>query len=628
MSSRSDTAADPIVTLVFTDLVNSTAVKKHLPGDDISARNRLYFETILKPHRRRIEAELANYGGRVVKTEGDAYFVVFGSAANAARWSVAVQISHLEDPIATPLGAVQVKIGMHTGSPIPDGPDFIGQEVDYAARIASIAKGGEVLLSEVTAVLVRSAQITELAVVNRGDRELKGIGTVPVFELLYGGKTLRGPVSPPSRRSRKQPRTEPKRQPDPPGRDFDTVIPGLDRPEHPPFIRNLGLILLSSVMVTGVVLGVRALGWLQPLELKAYDGLLQLRPHEGVDPRILVVTFTETDVQQLNEPSLSDRNLLKVLKTLEAFEPAVIGLDIYRDVPIGAGQAELVQYLQQNPQIVGVCKVPDSSDRLGVKPTPGIPLDQTTHNRLLGFSNSLFDTDGVLRRHYLSQTPPPGSACLTEYALNVQLAFRYLFIKQGIQPEFPTESTLKLGTATFQRLPDRAGGYQKFDNGGFQILLNSRSPAIANQVTVSDVLNGRLQPQAIKDHIILIGVDREDIDRVLTPYGTNIAGVLQQAQGLSQILSAVLDQRPLLQVWDLWFEGLWVWSWAVVGGSLVILLRGWVLPSLGGAVIFISGTCFIALVVFHSWIPLIPSVLSLLLAGSAIAIHQFKQQES
>ena len=624
MSFSTDTVSDRIVTLVFTDLVNSTAVKKHLPGSDISARNRMYFETILKPHRQRVEAALADYGGRVVSTEGDSYFLVFSNAASAARWAVSVQISHLEDPIATPLGALQVKIGMHTGSPLQDGEDYIGQEVDYAARIASAAKGGEILLSEVTAVLVRSAQITEFAVVLRGDQELKGIGTVPLFELLYGGKTLRGPIKPPLSRSRNSSL---------PPQSYDGAADSQFSPsttsqsQRRSRLQRMGLILVSSLVATATVMGVRALGFLQPVELKAYDTLLQWRPRESVDPRILVVTFTETDVQQLNEPSLSDRNLLQVLKTLEAYEPIAIGLDLYRDVPIGEGQAELLQHLQQNPRIVGVCKVSDRSDRLGVKPTPGTPIDRDIQNTFFGFSNSLFDADGVLRRHYLSQTPPPGSACLAEYALNLQLAFRYLYVKKDIQPEFPTPSTLKLGSATFHRLGDRAGGYQVFDNDGFQLLLNYRSPAIADQVTVSDVLNGRLQPQAVKDRVILVGVDREDVDRVLTPYGTNIAGVMQQAQGVSQILSAVLDQRPILTVWAWWWEGLWLWGWAVIGGSLVWVLRAWVLPSLGIMVMLISGSCFVALVVVNSWVPLVSAVLTLLLTAGGIAFYRFKRQD-
>ncbi len=176
------------ITMVFTDLVSSTAIKKHLEGSDITARNRTYFDTILKPHRQRVATTLAEYGGRAVKTEGDAYFLVFVNPVQAAQWAVALQISHSQNPIATPLGALQVKIGIHTGAPLPDGDDFIGQEVDCAARVGAIATGGQILLSEVTAAFVRAADVAGLRLHNHSDRDLKGIGRVPIFELLYADK--------------------------------------------------------------------------------------------------------------------------------------------------------------------------------------------------------------------------------------------------------------------------------------------------------------------------------------------------------------------------------------------------------------------------------------------------------
>ncbi len=184
MSAESTTA----VTLVFTDLVNSTALKDQLPGADITARNRLYFDSILTPHRQRVEANLRSCGGRVVKTEGDAYFAVFASAAAATQWAIEVQLSHLNHPIATPLGPLQVKIGMHTGNPLPDGDDFIGQEVDYAARVSALAGGGQIMLSGTSASLVRDAGIASLKLHPHGERELKGIGSVAVYEALYGGR--------------------------------------------------------------------------------------------------------------------------------------------------------------------------------------------------------------------------------------------------------------------------------------------------------------------------------------------------------------------------------------------------------------------------------------------------------
>src|SRR5437867_8118775 len=74
-----------VVTIVFVDLVNSTAIKAALPGSDITARNRAYFQAILTPHHQRVGADLAAFGGRLVKSSGDDHFLVFTNAAQAAK---------------------------------------------------------------------------------------------------------------------------------------------------------------------------------------------------------------------------------------------------------------------------------------------------------------------------------------------------------------------------------------------------------------------------------------------------------------------------------------------------------------------------------------------------------------
>jgi class 3 adenylate cyclase len=300
------------ITMVFTDLVASTEVKNHLPGNDITARNQHYLTHILNPHRQRVEGSLPTYGGRVVNTEGDGYFLVFNDAIMAAQWAIALQISHVQDPIQTPLGALQVKIAIHTGSPLQNGDDYIGQEVDYAARLVGLGEGERTLLSEMTAVLVRNAQIKGFELYFQGEYTLQGLGTVPVYELVYRQGTLqvpqRGPI-------------------------------GYERARQAAARRRRQWIYggISTLLAAGLMIGLQLLGMLQPLELKALDGLMRLRPPEPVDARILVVRITEADFQALGEYPLSDRTVLQLLKTLDTHQPSLIGLDLYRDIPQGRG---------------------------------------------------------------------------------------------------------------------------------------------------------------------------------------------------------------------------------------------------------------------------------------------------
>lgn len=174
------------VALVFTDLVNSTAVKDAMPGHNITERNQAYRDNILFPHRKRVTESLNNYGGRVVEPpQGDGYLLEFADPVKAIEWTVFIQRSHEEEPINTPSGALKVKVGIHYGAPLRDGDRFIGQEVDYAARVVALAKGGQVLLSKTMAVLIEAAKIQDIKIDFLGEYELKGIGTVPISEIVY-----------------------------------------------------------------------------------------------------------------------------------------------------------------------------------------------------------------------------------------------------------------------------------------------------------------------------------------------------------------------------------------------------------------------------------------------------------
>ncbi len=392
---------------------------------------------------------------------------------------------------------------------------------------------------------------------------------------------------------------------------------------------SLRTVLLSCVAVTVLLLGVRWAGMMELWELRAFDLLLRLRPEEGADPRLLVVGVTEADIQsqdpQQRRGSLSEAALHRLLEKLESYGPRVIGLDVYRDFPVSPDHPELAARLRNSERLVATCKGTDSNlDMVGVPPPPEVPPSR------LGFSDFLEDADGILRRQLLWMDPEPVSPCPSSYALNAQLAFRYL-AGEGIAPTFTPEGNLQLGSTVFERLTARTGGYQKIDPGGYQILLNYRclsSPdQIAPQVTLTQVLSDRLSPSAVRDRIVLIGVTASTAgDYWLTPYGIGsseqIPGVLLQAQMTSQILSAVLEGRSLLRTWSGWGEALWIGIWSVIGGLLAWRFRqliSWGLAS-GAALLSLAALCFI-LLIQSWWVPLVPSGLALVAAGALVAFR-------
>ncbi|MEH2388045.1 MAG: CHASE2 domain-containing protein [Nostoc sp.] len=392
---------------------------------------------------------------------------------------------------------------------------------------------------------------------------------------------------------------------------------------------GFSLILLMSMVMTGILTGVRYLGVLQPLELSAFDQLLRLRPPEKPDSRLLIVTVTEEDVQAQKQEkpqgSLSDKSLAQLLEKLERYQPQVIGLDIYRDYPVSKDYPALAERMRKSDRFVGVCQLSDSqAGKPGVKPPPEVSP------KGLGFSDIAIDSDNVVRRHLLSLTPSPSSPCTASYALSVQLALRYLYTK-GIQLRFTPDGAWQLGKLTFKPIEAHTGGYQGVDALGHQILLNYRSPgtpeaipsvgfANAPRITLGQVLTGKLNPNAVKDRIVIIGTTAETFgDYWLTPYTTPqgklqaIPGVFLQAQMVSQLLSAALDGQPLLWTWPLWGEIIWIWGWSFLGGLLTAYLHRFTYLSLAGgiAITSLSGSCFIFLIAYSCWVPLIPAMLAL-----------------
>jgi CHASE2 domain-containing sensor protein len=102
------------------------------------------------------------------------------------------------------------------------------------------------------------------------------------------------------------------------------------------------IVMAVSLLATGGTIGLRLSGILQPSELWAFDQLMQLRPHEPPDARLLLVQIREADLSTYQFP-ISDRILAQLLQKLASANPAVIGLDIYRDRPQEPGHAELTR---------------------------------------------------------------------------------------------------------------------------------------------------------------------------------------------------------------------------------------------------------------------------------------------
>ena len=143
-------AADGTVTIVFTDIVDSTVLTVRL-GD------RAWLD-LLRRHNAVIEEATAEHGGRVVETQGDGSMLAFSSARQAVACSRSIQ-RRISAAFAEDSAPIQLRIGVHTGDALHDADHFYGTTVHYAARVASSALGGEVLVSSLVRDLVAGEDV-------------------------------------------------------------------------------------------------------------------------------------------------------------------------------------------------------------------------------------------------------------------------------------------------------------------------------------------------------------------------------------------------------------------------------------------------------------------------------------
>jgi class 3 adenylate cyclase len=174
------------VTFVFSDIEGSTTLLKAL-GDG--------YGDVLSEHRRLMRECFTSRGGVEIDTQGDAFFFAFPRARDAVSSAVEAQRQHASHD--WPDGhAVRVRMGLHTGEPAVGSEGYLGIDVVRAARLCTIGRGGQVVLSETTRALVGSALPDGVAVHMLGERRLKDIDEPErVFELdIEGAPTPTPPV--------------------------------------------------------------------------------------------------------------------------------------------------------------------------------------------------------------------------------------------------------------------------------------------------------------------------------------------------------------------------------------------------------------------------------------------------
>ncbi|MEH1845395.1 MAG: CHASE2 domain-containing serine/threonine-protein kinase [Nostoc sp.] len=386
----------------------------------------------------------------------------------------------------------------------------------------------------------------------------------------------------------------------------------------------LQIILVTSVGVTAFIWEIRELKWLQPWELRVYDQMLRSRPAQPPDKRILLVKITDDDLKR-EKWTLSDRTINQLLEKIESYQPRIVGLYLFQPEDNNLAAKE-----QNQDNIISTCLF-SSLGRDEIPPPPNFPIDN------VGFSDVVADheNDQILRRSLLFAYSTD-KKCTTSFAFGALIAINYLE-KQGIEYQFTNKGEFQLGKTLFPRLQANSGSYQHLDADGYQILLNYRHPnSLADQVTLTEVLSGQVKPSLVKDRLVIIGTTAANLPPggFYTPYSTlpdqpaRMPALFIHAQIASQLISTVLDGRPLIWYWPDWAEFIWVWCWSLLGG---IIAWRWQNPLLllvlgGTTLLGLVGIC-VGLFLQAGWVPLIPSALALVISSiSVIAYTSYQNQ--
>jgi len=166
-----------LLTFLFTDLEGSTALWEDFPElmEQALARHDSLLREVIEIHR-----------GQVVKTTGDGFHAIFGSPTDGIAAALAGQQAIVAENWPEKIGQPRVRMGLHTGESQSRDGDYYGPEINRAARIMGIGHGGQVLVSEVCAALLKGHLPQQATLEDLGMHRLKGV-TSPerIFQLQH-----------------------------------------------------------------------------------------------------------------------------------------------------------------------------------------------------------------------------------------------------------------------------------------------------------------------------------------------------------------------------------------------------------------------------------------------------------
>ena len=400
--------------------------------------------------------------------------------------------------------------------------------------------------------------------------------------------------------------------------------------------------VLLKVMLPIFIL--RGIGLLQPLELAAYDLLFYLSADEPKDSRIVLVTWTEEDIQISEEDIMSDYTLQFVLETIKQQQPRVIGFDFYRDVPKTSGlltdeqnlevYRNLEQIFKTTKNLVGIQKI------LPPVVAPAKILQEVSQ---IGSSDLIEDRDNRIRRSFiyppLKSSEDPTKVRNPPY-IGAVLADEYLSQEGWSYREEEPQGSISFfkgdRAKTLKDIRVIDGAYIN-NKDGVDFLINyRRGDTPFEVVAVGQLKRGELPQDFFRDKIVIFGnvapsiADRHDIP--VRRWGVPKTeedwtyGVYIIAHVTSSIVSSALDGRPLLRIFPWGADYLLTIVLTITSARILNKYRELSISRIYLISIILSFILTATLwVISHFaflqgwWIPIVPAVLAIL--GTMLLIN-------
>ena len=330
--------------------------------------------------------------------------------------------------------------------------------------------------------------------------------------------------------------------------------------------RRLVKALIVANLVALMLLSLRETGWLQSLELSAYDTLVTFFAGSQQSDRVVLVVTTEADINRFGYP-IRDKDLAAVLARVFAGGPNAVGVDLYRDLPMPPGNEELQAIQRAHDNLYWVFKLPDAGN-IGIPPPPVL---RDTGREVL--ADHVTDAGGVMRRALLLAADERTDR--NWRTMGVSLAERYTGHRLR-----PMDNDLALGQGRIPLVDQPYGPYAKVDAAGYQMLFDYRGGYRRfRQISFSEIINRSELAATLRNRIVLVGTAALSIkDNFATPFSTNwggegaLIGIALHAHIADQLIRLANGETrnpvPLPRLLD----DVAIWAAAMVGAILALLV--------------------------------------------------------